>query len=152
MKKVCFAASSGGHFEQLLMLKPLMKKYNSFILTEKTPYQSNKEDMTCYYLEQINRKEKLFIIKFIISFFKSLKIFMKEKPDAIISTGALITVPMCLICIIFNKKVIFIESFAKINSQTLSGKIIYKFADLFIVQWDEMLKFYPKAVNGGSIY
>ena len=34
--KICFAASTGGHFEQLMMLKPLMKKYDSFILTEKT--------------------------------------------------------------------------------------------------------------------
>ena len=36
MKKVCFASSSGGHFEQLLMLKPLMNKYESFIVTEKS--------------------------------------------------------------------------------------------------------------------
>lgn len=33
--KICFAASSGGHYEQLMMLKPLMNKYDSFILTEK---------------------------------------------------------------------------------------------------------------------
>ena len=35
-KKLCFAASTGGHFEQLMMLKPLMKKYDSFVITEKT--------------------------------------------------------------------------------------------------------------------
>ena len=31
--KICFAASSGGHFEQLMMLKPLMEKYESFVVT-----------------------------------------------------------------------------------------------------------------------
>ena len=31
-KKICFAASSGGHFEQLMMLRPLMEKYDSFII------------------------------------------------------------------------------------------------------------------------
>jgi len=36
--KLCFAASTGGHFEQLMMLKPLMEKYDSFIVTEKTIY------------------------------------------------------------------------------------------------------------------
>ena len=40
--KVCFAASSGGHYEQLLMLKPLMEKYDSFIITEKTSYADRK--------------------------------------------------------------------------------------------------------------
>ena len=36
--KICFAASSGGHFEQISMLKPLMEKYDSFLVTEKTDY------------------------------------------------------------------------------------------------------------------
>ena len=33
--KIVFAASSGGHLEQLLMLKPLMEKYDSILVTEK---------------------------------------------------------------------------------------------------------------------
>ena len=61
--KMCFAASSGGHFEQLMMLKPLMKKYDSFILTEKTLYKANSKDTKTYYVAQVNRKEKLFLIK-----------------------------------------------------------------------------------------
>ena len=50
------------------------------------------------------------------------------------------------------QKVIFIETFANSNSPTKAGKIIYKFADYFIVQWESMLKFYPKAIYGGWIY
>lgn len=38
--KICFAASSGGHYEQLMMLKPLMEKYDSFVITEKTDYSA----------------------------------------------------------------------------------------------------------------
>ena len=37
-KKLCFAVSSGGHFEQISMLKPLMEKYDSFVVTEETAY------------------------------------------------------------------------------------------------------------------
>ena len=50
------------------------------------------------------------------------------------------------------RKVIYIESFAKINSPTITGRIIYKFADDFYVQWEEMKKFYPKAHYDGEIY
>lgn len=46
--KICFAASSGGHFEQLMMLKPLMSRYDSFVVTEKTSYSSNVEGFTNY--------------------------------------------------------------------------------------------------------
>ena len=45
-----------------------------------------------------------------------------------------------------------IETFANRNSKTATGKLVYKFADLFIVQWEEMLKLYPKAKLGGAIY
>ena len=38
------------------------------------------------------------------------------------------------------------------NKKTATGRLIYPIADLFIVQWKEMLKLYPKAVYGGSIY
>lgn len=151
MKKVCFTASSGGHFEQLSMLSPLMKQYKSFIITEKTDYKINLKEQI-YYVEQINRREKLFLIKLIKLFIMSFKIFFKENPDVIISLGALSTFPICLIGKVFGKKVIFIESFAKVNSPTLTGKLVYKFADLFIVQWEDLKNIYPNSTYGGGIY
>ena len=152
MKKVCFIASSGGHFEQLMMLKPLMKKYDSFIVTEKTNYSVSNLEFNTYYLHQVNRREKSFIFRMIGNSLKTLKILISERPDVVISTGALATIPMCLFGKIFGKKIVFIESFAKVNSQTLTGKLVYKFADRFYVQWEEMKQFYPNAICKGGIY
>ena len=64
MKKICFIASSGGHFEQLMMLKPLMKKYDSLIVTEKTNYSVSNSEFNTYYLHQVNRREKSFIFRY----------------------------------------------------------------------------------------
>ncbi|HAT4134674.1 polysaccharide biosynthesis protein [Clostridium perfringens] len=150
-KKICFIASSGGHFEQLMMLKPIMKKHRSFIVTEKTNYSVN-TDQKVYYLKQVNRHEVEFILLMILNSFKSLKIFLKEKPDVIISTGALSVIPICVIGKVFGKKIVFIESFAKITSPTLTGRFIYKFADRFYIQWESLRKFYPNAINKGGIY
>ena len=152
MKKICLIASSGGHFEQLMMLKPLIEKYDGFIVTEKTNYSVNNMKHNIYYLNQVNRQEVKFLYYMIINTIKTLKIFIKEKPDVIISTGALSTIPMCIIGKLFKKKIIFIESFAKINSPTLTGKLVYKFADQFYVQWEEMKAFYPNAICKGGIY
>lgn len=152
MKKICFMASTGGHFEQLMMLNPLMNKYNSFIITEKTDYSVIKDDKKVYYLTQINRHEITFIFKMIANLVKSFCLFMKERPEVIISTGALSTIPMCLIGKLFKKKLIFIESFAKVNSPTLTGKLLYKFADQFYVQWEQMKEHYPNAIFKGGIY
>lgn len=150
--KICFAASSGGHYEQLLMLKPLMEKYDSIILTEETQYDTSVKGQKMYYLKQVNRKELSFLPRMVANSFRSLRIFLKEKPDVVICTGVLAMIPMCLLAKMAGKKLIYIESFAKVTSPTLSGKLLYKFADRFYVQWESMLEIYPKAICLGGIY
>lgn len=150
--KIMFAASSGGHLEQLLMLKPLMEKYDSILVTEKTKYGTGKTDVKTYYVRQINRKELMFVPKMIGNTVKSLWILIKERPTVMITTGVLATIPFALLMKLFGKKLIYIESFAKVTSKTLSGKLLYKYADQFYVQWEEMLKLYPNAIYKGGIY
>ena len=153
MKKICLISSSGGHFEQLLMLQKLNDKNKTFIVTEKTKYNKSDKKIN-YFVNQVNRKEILFIPKMFLILFKSLYIFLKEKPDVIISTGVLCAIPMLFIGHIFKKKVIYIESFAKIDSPTMTGKLIYKkhIADRFYVQWESMKKYYPDSIYLGGIY
>ena len=150
--KICFAASTGGHFEQLMMLRPLMAKHQSFILTEKTAYATLKDTDKAYYLRQVNRKEKSWLWAMVCNAVYSLRIFCKEKPDAVICTGVLATIPMCLYAKLFGKKLIYIESFAKVTSPTETGKLLYRFADKFYVQWESMLEVYPNATFLGGIY
>lgn len=151
-KKICFAASSGGHFEQLLMLKSLMEKYDSFVVTEKTFYNTAVQGKKMYYMHQVNRKEKLFPLWMLVNAFKSLGIMIKERPNVIITTGVLAMIPLCLLVKLFGGKLIYIESFAKVTSATETGKFLYKFADQFYVQWESMKKIYPKAIYLGGIY
>ncbi len=64
----------------------------------------------------------------------SLKIYLKERPDIVVCTGAPVTIPMCLIARMDRKKLIYIELFAKVTSPTQTGKLLYKCADQFYVQ------------------
>ena len=150
--KICFASSSGGHYEQLMMLMPLTEKYDSFVVTELTDYSSDFQGVKTYYLKQVNRKEMKCVLKMIQNTWKSIVIFRKERPDLVICTGVLATIPMCLIAKLHKKKLIYIESFAKISSPTRTGKFLYHFADRFYVQWKSMLDIYPDAVYLGGIY
>ena len=125
-KKICLISSSGGHFEQLLMLRKLSDEYNVFIVTEKTKY--NKKDKKInYYVSQVNRKEKLFIFKMIRIFFKSLYIFVKERPDVVISTGVLASIPMIFFGIydveaIVTHEIQHIATYSRYLSQLNAGK------------------------------
>ena len=150
-----FISSTGGHLSELLQLKSLFDKYNSFIVTEKTNSTINLKNKysNVYYLIYGTRKNiLLYFFKFIFNSFKSLILFIKLKPKVIVTTGTHTAVPMCYIAKIFGKKVIYIETFANRTTKTLSGRIVYPITDVFVVQWKEMLKLYPKAIYAGSIY
>jgi len=151
--KVCFAASSGGHFEQLSMLRPMMETYDSFIITEETDYNALKSSMEkVYYMRQVNRKEHMVLFCMMINFFRSCRIFHKEKPDVVVCTGVLAMIPICLIAKLMRKKLIYIESFAKVTTPTETGRLMYRIADQFYVQWESMLEVYPNAIYLGGIY
>ena len=84
--------------------------------------------------------------------FLTFGIFLKEKPNVVICTGVLAMIPMCLLVKLFGGKLIYLESFAKVTSPTETGKLLYRFADQFYVQWEPMKKVYPKAIYLGGIY
>jgi UDP-N-acetylglucosamine:LPS N-acetylglucosamine transferase len=156
MKKVLFISSTGGHLSEMMQLKPMFKKYNYHIITEYTDSTKNlcntykgKVDYLVY-----GTKDHLFsyIFKFGFNILKSFYLYFKIRPKYIVSTGTHTAVPICYIGKLFGSKIIFIETFANSKTKTLSGKLVYPIADLFIVQWESMLKLYPKAVLGGWIY
>ena len=148
VKKICLISSSGGHFEQLKMLAPLNEKHKIYWITEKTKYKSKAD----YFLLQTGSKDILFPLKMLLNSVKSLFIFIKIRPNYIITTGTMIVIPLAFIAKIFRKKLIYIETFARIHDGTKTGKLMYKYSDLFIVQWKELLEIYPDAIYGGSIY
>lgn len=153
--RVIFTSSAGGHYSELCELDELMKRYNSFLITEdhEMMQEYKKTNKSRSWYMPAGTKEHLFkfLCNFPINIFKSFKAYLKVRPDVVIATGAHTTVPICYIAKLFGKKVIFIETFANITTKTLSGKLVYPIADLFLVQWEEMLKLYPKAKYRGGL-
>ena len=155
-KKVLFISSTGGHLNELLHLSPLFEKYDYHIITEKdktNEYLKHKYGKRISYLPYGTRS-KLFRYIFIYAFLilKTIYLYFKIRPKVIITTGTHTAGPMCYLGKLFGSKIIYIETFANINTKTATGRLIYPIADLFIVQWKEMLKIYPKAVYGGPIF
>ena len=157
MKKyVIFISSCGGHLSELLKLSNCFDNYNYHIITEKnksTLFLKNKYiDKTSYLLYGTKKHILIYPFILIINSFISLYYFIKYNPGYIVTTGTHTAGPMCCIAKIFRRKVIYIETFANIHTKTVTGRLIYHFADLFVVQWKDMLKIYPKATYGGWIF
>ena len=147
--KLCLAASAGGHLAELAQLEGFYKKREHFFVSDA---RSNA-------LELAGKKKIYFVacprrnpLKLAVNFIQSLKVFLNEKPDVIVSTGADTAVPICLIAKLFGKKVVFIESFARIREGSLSAKIMYPFADRFFVQWPQTKAVFRRAEFAGSVF
>ena len=132
------------------MLKPFWQDRNRFWVTfDKEDARSLLKDekmYPCYYPS--NRS----IRALIINSFKAFKILKKERPDLIISCGAAVAVPFFYVGKLFGAKLIYIEVYDRIDSSSLTGKLVYPISDRFIVQWEELKKVYKKAVYLGSIF
>lgn len=147
--KVCVICSVGGHFKQMLKISKAWKKYDYFYVLIDKPI-----------LNSFSQKEKVYIVTsperdpwlFIKNLSESLKIFLQTKPDVVISTGAGVAIAMCYIAKLFAKKVIFIEDWCIVEHPSVTGRVVYPIADLFIIQREHLKRYYPKAIFGGELF
>lgn len=153
-KKVLFISSTGGHLNELLQLKSLFSNYDYLLVTEKDKSTiSLKDKYNVKYLVYGTRKNLFsYFFKFIFNFIKSFIIFIKFKPDVVITTGAHTCVSMIFISKLFKKKSIYIETMANRKTKTMTGKIVGKWVTYFVVQWEDMKNLYEDSVYGGLIY
>ena len=155
-KKVLFISSTGGHLNELMQLRELLDNYDYNIITEKTKstasLASKYGKKMAYLLYGTKHHVLTYPFVLIYNTIMSFYYYFKFHPDYIITTGAHTAGPMCCIGKIFGSRVIYIETFANINSKTVTGRLLYHIADKFIVQWPTMKKIYPKAIDGGWIY
>lgn len=156
MKKVIFISSKGGHLSELLQLKSIYPKCDYHIITEKdttNEFLADEYPSKVSYLKY-GTKSHLLLYCFVFPYniILSFILFLKLKPDVIVTTGTHTCVPMCFIAHFFKKKVIYIETFANIHTKTVTGGLIYPIADCFVVQWESMLELYPDAILGNWIF
>ncbi|MCI8346530.1 MAG: polysaccharide biosynthesis protein [Bacilli bacterium] len=156
MKKVLFISSTGGHLSEMLQLKSMFKNYDYHIITEKTKsnisLKADYKKRISFLIYGTKDHPISYPFKLLANCFKSLYLYFRIHPDYIITTGAHTAGPMCLIGKIFGSRVVYIETFANMNSKTVTGRLLYPFSDRFIVQWKEMKKHYKDAIDGGWIY
>jgi len=148
--KIGLITSKGGHLFQMNQLRPFWKKYNRFWITvrglDTSYFLKNEKVYFAYFPESRN------IINTIKNLFLAFKILNVEKPDILISSGAGVAIPFFIIGKVFYKtKLIFIEPYDFTQYPSLTGRIVYNFVDLFLVQHSFQKKWYLKAKHWGSL-
>jgi len=135
---------------QAKQLAPVYEKYDHFYVTHKGGV-AERMKRTCRVraIPDILRSHPLSWFKGVIA---SLYMASIERPDIVITTGAGAVVFYCIFAKILGAKLIFIESMARVERPTWTARMLYPFADLFLVQWPGLLKFFPRAKYLGRLF
>lgn len=145
---LCIVCSAGGHLaEAMLSVKGL--SCTKYYVTYRLPHTDESlKGLEYYYVTNPHK----YLWKYPVNFCQSLFFYLKKRPKFILSTGSGMAIATCLIGKLFGSKIIFIETGARIHTSSMTGRLIYLFADLFIIQWESQLKEYPKASYGGLLF
>lgn len=147
--KVVVACSTGGHLVEVRRLENIYKNYNySYFTFDGGVAKELAKTEKVVTIPNIHRQKPL---TWISGIWHSLIAVIKMKPDVIITTGAGVVVFYCIFARLLGAKLIFIESMARIELPTLTARMLYPFSNLFIVQWPNLLKFFPKAKYLGRL-
>lgn len=148
--KLLLVANNGGHLLQLHHLQSVWRQFERIWVTGSKPDALSmlRDERVEYAFFPTDRNLKNLVRNLFLAF----RIIRAERPDWVVTTGAAMSVPFCFVAKLFNVKVMYIESFAKIHRGTLSGRMVYPIADAFIIQWESLRGVYPRAVYGGTIY
>jgi beta-1,4-N-acetylglucosaminyltransferase len=156
--KILVILGSGGHTAQMLKLVDLLGDRFEYV------YLVGRGDNLS--VEKIVKKGEICLVhrardhgdNVIVTFFKVIRLFLESqgvirrtKPEVILSAGPGIAVPISMLGKIFGKKIIFVESWSRVYKGSTSGKIMYRFADLFFVQWPEMKSVYSRGIYAGRL-
>jgi UDP-N-acetylglucosamine:LPS N-acetylglucosamine transferase len=157
--KICLECGIGGHLKEILGIMEAFEKHEVFFVTYKGETTRDLgETAKTYYLRNGPKLTDnalldafillLYSVRVILPF---TKILCREKPRVIVTTGGDATVPICYIGKLFGVKIIYIESLARVKEPSGIGRLVYPVADLFLVQWEDLLKKYKKAEYRGKV-
>ena len=146
--KICLISSHGGHLRELLDATAEVKG-DKYFVTQKAMHTA----------EILAGERHYFILdphlswgKYAVNLLQSLKHVLRERPELVIASGAGIVIPSVLLCrFLLKSKIIFIELSANVVNPSRTGKFLYRFADLFLIQWPSLQEHYPRAVYCGLI-
>jgi len=82
---------------------------------------------------------------------RSLVIAARERPDVVVSTGSMPLALFCLAARLFGAQVIWIDSISQIDGISSSGRLVRRFASLFLVQWAELAQRFPGTRYEGEL-
>lgn len=145
--RICLAASVGGHLSEILQLRPAYGGHDHFYVVNDSLLLPEVMKGRTFFIRHSERD-----LLCLWNVWEAFRIFRRERPTHLISTGAGLAVPLAVVARLMGIRVLFIETFAAIHKPTLTGRIVYHIAHEILYQWEQLGSFYPRGTYAGDVF
>lgn len=157
--KILVALGEGGHTKETLTLVDMLGddlEFGYLVVQddEVSERKIRRPGPVFYVLRPRDKQHRLLhdVTKTLRSAWDSWRALARFRPDALLSSGPSVAVPVCVLARLARRKVIFVETGSRITGLSLTGRIMYYVANLFFVQWPELRKRYPRSIYAGRLF
>lgn len=147
--RVLLVCSPGGHLQQMLALEPAWRGFERSWVTLPGADVSSllAEERVTLGHSPTNRSIKNLARNAVLAW----RLLRRERPDAILSTGAGLAVPFFIAARPLGIRAVYVESVTRTESLSLSGRIVYPLASGFFVQWPAVAERFKRARYEGAV-
>lgn len=144
---IALVCSHGGHLTELNFLMDAFDDHDTFYITYDS-IRTRDLNESKYLIKSIDTSPW----QMLKAFHRIGRIMLRERPDAVVSTGSEIAIPAFIWARILGTEAIYIESWCRTQTLSTTAKVVYPLSDLFLVQWPELLdETGEKAMYEGSV-
>ncbi len=145
--RVGIVSSCGGHLTEVRALRPAYAGYPHFyVLNDRALLPPDMVGRT-YFITHSERDWR-----FLVNLVEAYRILRRERPHVLLSTGAGPIVPFALVGkLLFGTKVVFVETLARLEAPSLTGRLMYRLADHFFYPWSALERYFPRGIHSGLV-
>ena len=133
--KVLAVSSGGGHWVQLLRLRPAFVGCDVCFVTVSDSYAVDVADQRFRVINDATRWNKLGLLELCV---RLLFIIVSERPDVVVSTGAAPGYFAFRIGRLLGARTLWIDSIANVEQLSMTGQWVMRHTDLCLTQWEHL--------------
>lgn len=147
---VLLVGSSGGHLAQLWSLRPWWQErertWVTFGTTDARGLLEGEKDVVWAFHPTTRNVPNL-----LRNTWLAWQVTRRVRPATVVSTGAAVAVPFFLVGRLFGARTVFIEVYDRVETPTLTGRLVRPLANHVLVQWPEQRGLYRDAIEIGPL-
>ena len=133
--RVLAVSSGGGHWVQLLRMRPAFADREVAYVTVQAAYAEEVPEARLYVVPDATRWDRLAMVHMIL---KLLLIILRERPAVVISTGAAPGYFAIRMARLLGARTVWLDSIANVEELSMAGRMVGPYADLWLTQWPEL--------------